>query len=74
MKNTGLVAVNGDSVVRILRVEFDPQNLNLRRALCQRENGERKFWAKIHRGNHVNDYIMSRGSRHYLMREQEARK
>ena len=59
MKNTGLVAVCGDSVVHILRVEFDPKNLNLRRELCQREDGKRKFWAKVHRGNHENDYIMS---------------
>jgi hypothetical protein len=74
MKNTGLVAVNGDSVVRILRVESDASNISLKRAFCKRDDGERQFWAKIHRGKHENDYIMSRGSRHYLMREQEARK
>ena len=68
MKNTCLVAVRGDSVVRILRVEFDPNNL--RRALCQREDGERKFWAKIHRGKDENDYIMSKGNRHYLCKQE----
>lgn len=74
MKNTGLIAVCGDSVVRILHLELNPNNMNLRRAFCKRDDSERKFWAKIHRGNHENDYIMSRGHRHYLMREQEARK
>ena len=70
MNDTGLVAVRGDSVVRILQVEFDPNNLNLRRALCQREDGDRKFWAKIHRGNNENDYITSRGQRHYLCKQE----
>ncbi len=69
MKNIKYVAVCGNSVVCILKIETD--KLNMRHAFCKREDGERKFWAKVHRGNHENDYIMSRGRRHYLMQEQE---
>lgn len=72
MKNTCLVAVRGDSVVRILEIVKRLPD-GCRKALCVREDGDRTFWAKIHKGKHENDYIMSKGHRHYLCK-QEVRK
>ena len=66
-----LVAVYGESVVDILaKIKLQDGSM---KALCKKDDGDKKFWAKIHRGVDNNEYLMSCGHRHYIC-EQEARK